>query len=112
MANFKTILITPEKRVMEGDVESVLVPGSGGGFEILSGHAPLVGAISAGVLKVRKDGVLSLYAVGGGIVEVNKGAATIMVDFAVQVQGNAEALEVIKKAATAIGEPALSPQTF
>lgn len=112
MASFKTILISPEKRVMDEDVESVLVTGSDGQFEILSGHAPMVGAISPGVLKVRKDGNRRLFAVGGGIVEVNKGAATVMVDFAVPVVDNAEALAVIRKAAAATAEPALSPQTF
>lgn len=35
-------IVSPEKVVFQGEVESVLVPGTLGSFEILKDHAPII----------------------------------------------------------------------
>ena len=35
-------IVSPEKIIYDNEAESVLVPGSLGQFEILTGHAPII----------------------------------------------------------------------
>lgn len=97
MSTFKTIIVTPEKKVLEDDVEAILVPGTGGNYEILAGHAPLIGTVGAGVLKVVKDGKPSFLAIGSGIIEVSKGVARLMLDAALPSKDQAEAKETARQ---------------
>ena len=41
-------IISPEKTLFSGDVESVLVPGTVGEFEILKDHAPIISTFEEG----------------------------------------------------------------
>jgi F-type H+-transporting ATPase subunit epsilon len=49
------IVLTPEKEVFNGDIKSVKVPGSGGQFEILRGHASIVSALGSGVVRIISE---------------------------------------------------------
>jgi F-type H+-transporting ATPase subunit epsilon len=63
-------VITPDKKVFNGEISSVSLPGTNGGFEILKDHAPLISSLAKGNMKiVSKDGVKNMY-VEGGTVEV------------------------------------------
>lgn len=44
-------ILTPEKKIYDGDVFGIQLPGVSGSFEVLDRHAPLVSALSTGVLK-------------------------------------------------------------
>ena len=67
-------VVTPDGSAFRGRVTSVRLPGKDGSFGILARHAPLVGALDAGVLHVEgEDGKKSVYAVGEGFVEARKG---------------------------------------
>ena len=39
-------IITPETKVYEGEVKSILLPGTNGKFEILNNHAPIISTLS------------------------------------------------------------------
>ena len=41
-------IVSPEKIVFQGEVESVLVPGTLGSFEILKDHAPIISSLEVG----------------------------------------------------------------
>ena len=41
-------IVSPEKVVFQGEVESVLVPGTLGSFEILKDHAPIISSLEVG----------------------------------------------------------------
>jgi F-type H+-transporting ATPase subunit epsilon len=63
-------ILTPDKKVFEGEVKSVTVPGTMGSFEILNDHAPIISTLDDGKLIVRTGGREDVYLVKGGVVEV------------------------------------------
>lgn len=66
-------IISPEKIVFTGEVESVTVPGTLGEFEILDNHAPIISSLEAGtVTYLPVGGEKMLQAIKGGFVEVQK----------------------------------------
>jgi F-type H+-transporting ATPase subunit epsilon len=80
-------ILTPEKKLFSGEVYGVQMPGISGSFEVLEKHAPLVGALKAGKLKVLKDKQhhFEFYDIQGGFVEVLNNKVTVLVEGAVQV---------------------------
>ena len=81
-------ILTPEKKLFNGEVYGVQMPGIGGSFEVLEKHAPLVGALKAGRMKVIKDrqNHLAHFDIQGGFVEVLNNKVTVLVEGAVPVE--------------------------
>ena len=81
-------ILTPEKKVFSGDVYGVQLPGVSGSFEILEKHAPLVGALKTGKLKILKDknNHLAFFNIQGGFVEVINNKVTVLVEGASAVE--------------------------
>ena len=46
-------IITPDKKVFEGEVSSVLVPGANGQFQMLENHAAIISTLVNGKVKVK-----------------------------------------------------------
>ena len=46
--SLKLRIVSPEKIVFVGDVESVIVPGMMGEFQVLPNHAPLISSLEPG----------------------------------------------------------------
>jgi F-type H+-transporting ATPase subunit epsilon len=63
-------IVTPERHVLQENVQSVEVPGKEGYLGILPGHAPLITEIGIGVLSYRKDSETRYLTVIGGYAEV------------------------------------------
>ncbi|MFC5284034.1 ATP synthase F1 subunit epsilon [Pedobacter alpinus] len=63
-------ILTPDKKVFEGEVTSVTVPGSQGSFEILNNHAPIISTLENGKVVVRSAGKEEKFYTVGGVVEV------------------------------------------
>lgn len=66
----KLEIITPEKRIFEGETDLVQFPGSDGLFEILNNHAPMIAALGKGRVKVGDNGNFQYFEINGGVVEV------------------------------------------
>ena len=45
-------IVSPERTLFNGDVESVLVPGMDGSFQMLDNHAPIVSTLIKGTVKI------------------------------------------------------------
>ena len=73
MAQLSVEIVTPERGVTREDVEGVSLPTPEGEISILPHHTPYLGALAPGEIRLRKDGVESLLAVSGGVVEVRDG---------------------------------------
>ena len=73
-------IVSPEKVEYDGVVESVLVPGTAGQFEILNDHAPIISTLQKGVVEYEtKEGKVSLNILGG-FVEVQKNVVSLCVE--------------------------------
>lgn len=73
-------IVSPEKVEYDGAVESVLVPGTAGQFEILNDHAPIISTLQKGVVDyVSQEGKVSLNILGG-FVEVQKNVVSLCVE--------------------------------
>ncbi len=78
-------ILTPEKKLFDGEVYSVQLPGISGLFEVLDKHAPLVSALGKGNLKVLKTKSQSEnFQIQGGFVEVMNNKTTILLEGAVE----------------------------
>ena len=77
----KLKIVSPEKIEFEGEVESVLVPGSLGQFEILVNHAPIISSLDKGkVVYALPSGEKKPLDIFGGFVEVQKNVVSLCVE--------------------------------
>ena len=65
----KLEILTPDKKVYEGEVTSVTLPGTMGSFEILNQHAPIISTLEDGKVVVRGGGKEEVFMIQGGVVE-------------------------------------------
>ncbi len=63
-------ILTPDKKIFEGEVTSVTVPGKQGLFEILNNHAPIISTLDDGTVTVRVAKAEQHFNILGGVVEV------------------------------------------
>ncbi len=75
----KLEIITPEKRLFDGKVKLVKVPGSKGSFEILNNHAPIISTLEKGTIKViTENDAQEFFDIQSGIVEVKANIISIL----------------------------------
>ncbi len=80
-------LVSPERLVQSGEVESVTVPGTEGDFTVLAGHAPVLSTMRPGVVvvtEVRGDDVRIF--VRGGFAEISAEGLTILAEEAIALE--------------------------
>lgn len=82
---FHLDVVSAEKKLFSGRVETFQVSGSEGELGIFHGHAPLLTAITPGMVRiVKQHGHEEFIYVSGGIVEVQPGTATVLADTAIR----------------------------
>jgi F-type H+-transporting ATPase subunit epsilon len=79
-------IVSQDRTVFQGDVDIVLLPGTAGEMGILPHHAPVLTLLKYGVIKVRYKGKEDLFAVAGGMAEVQPDVVTVLADAAENVQ--------------------------
>ena len=62
-------ILTPEKKLFSGEASLVKLPGTDGWFEILNNHAPVISALSSGIVKVNVAEGEKKFSISGGFVE-------------------------------------------
>lgn len=78
----KLEIVTPEKRVLDAEVDSVTVPTVSGEAGIMPSHASFVSALKPGILTYTTKGSAEKLAVSSGFVEVNGDKVAVLVDTA------------------------------
>jgi len=82
----KCEIVSQDRMVYEGDVDIVVLPGSAGEMGILPHHAPLLTTLKYGFIKVRKQGNEEIFAVSGGVAEVQPDIVTVLADAAENIE--------------------------
>jgi F-type H+-transporting ATPase subunit epsilon len=73
-------ILTPEKKVFEGEVTAASFPGADGSFQVLNNHAPLVSLLKDGVVEYKTKEKTERVAITGGVVEVLKNQVILLAD--------------------------------
>ena len=84
---FKFELVSPERLVVSGEVEQVMVPGSEGDMTVLAYHAPLLTTLRPGVLDIGfPGGQHQRYFIRGGFAEVGPSGLTVLAETAIDLR--------------------------
>lgn len=63
-------IVTPDKKIFSGEVKLAQLPGSGGSFEIMNHHAPIISTLNKGKVRVvLEDGKEHSFEIEGGVIE-------------------------------------------
>lgn len=74
-------IITPDKKVFDAEVTSVILTGVSGQFQILKGHAPMVTTLAKGKLSIESPaGGTQDMVVDGGVVEVFRNKVLVLAE--------------------------------
>jgi F-type H+-transporting ATPase subunit epsilon len=77
----KIEIITPDKKIFEGDIKSVRVPGEKGSFQVLKDHAPIISTLEGGIVYiVDLEGKEIQYVISSGVVEVKMNKIILLAD--------------------------------
>jgi F-type H+-transporting ATPase subunit epsilon len=94
------LVVTPERKVVETEADSVELPGSEGYLGILPGHTPLITLLKAGVLSFRRAGRSEAFAVSSGFAEIDGDRVSVLAD-SVEAGGEIDAAAAERERATA-----------
>jgi F-type H+-transporting ATPase subunit epsilon len=73
-------ILTPEKKVFEGNVTIATFPGADGSFQVLDNHAPLISLLKEGVVEYKSKESSQSVTITGGVVEVLKNKVVLLAD--------------------------------
>lgn len=73
-------ILTPEKKIFEGDVNLITFPGADGSFQIMDHHAPLISLLKDGEVEYKSKEVSHSLQITGGVVEVLKNKVVLLAD--------------------------------
>ena len=62
-------IITPDRTIFSGEVDSVILPGSDGSFQLLNNHAPIVASLKAGEIRIQTKEGEQKFEIKTGILE-------------------------------------------
>lgn len=73
-------ILTPEKKIFDGEAKSIRLPGVEGSFQLLNQHAPIVAALVNGKVSIETDkGVQDLH-ITGGFVECKNSKVAVLIE--------------------------------
>jgi len=73
-------ILTPDKKIFEGEVTSVTLPGMQGLFEVLKNHAPIISTLDVGKVTVRIAKDEQYFDILGGVVEALNNKVIVLAD--------------------------------
>ena len=83
---FKFELVSPERLLVSGEVEQVVVPGSEGEMTVLAHHAPLLATLKPGLLDIGyPGGEHQRFFIRGGFAEVGPTGLTVLAETAIDL---------------------------
>ena len=78
MNNYKLSIITPHGKIFDGEVESLVAPGTEGSFGVLFNHAPMITTLKPGLIEIKKNNSTQKFSISEGILEVEKNSQVLI----------------------------------
>jgi len=73
-------IVTPDKKIFQGEVSEVTFPGASGSFQVLNNHAAIVSTLAKGTVSfTTKEGKQSIL-VDGGVVEIKDNTIVLLAE--------------------------------
>jgi len=82
---FQFELVTPERLLLAGEAEQVVIPGVEGDFAVLAGHAPVISTLRPGILEITMTDAKRRVFVKKGVAEADPERLTVLAQTAVDV---------------------------
>jgi F-type H+-transporting ATPase subunit epsilon len=77
----KIEIITPDRKIFDGEINSVRVPGKKGSFQVLKDHAPIISTLEDGSVRmVDLENNEIVYEITGGVIEVKANQIILLAD--------------------------------
>ncbi len=77
----KIEIITPDRKIFEGDIKSIRVPGKKGSFQVLKDHAPIISTLENGpVIIVDQEDKEIRYNINKGVIEVKQNKIILLAE--------------------------------
>ncbi|MEO1050634.1 MAG: ATP synthase F1 subunit epsilon [Bacteroidota bacterium] len=73
-------IITPDKKVFEGEVNIVTFPGTDGSFQVMNDHAPMISSLATGKVEYKGKDTEEIVEISGGVVEVLNNRVILLAD--------------------------------
>lgn len=75
---FKVEVISPEKLIFSGEVESASIPGSNGYFGVLKNHAAMVSELGIGIMELKTASNSIKLVIDAGFAEIKSNTVKIL----------------------------------
>ena len=74
-------IITPERKLFEGEVTSVKFPGTDGEFGVLNNHAPIISTLTKGsIIVIDNSNKSKNFDINGGVIEMQNNKIIVLAD--------------------------------
>lgn len=73
-------IITPDRNIFSGEIESGIFPGSDGFFGVQENHAPMVATLKEGKIKLYTSNQEEIFEVKGGVLEISHNKVIVLAD--------------------------------
>jgi len=106
-------IITPEKKVLEQEIDELIAPTTSGEIAILPNHVDLLTQIAPGELTIKIKDKEQHLAITGGFLHIVDGAITVLSDYAVKseeidakkaLEAQRRAEEILKRKADGLSD--------
>src|SRR5258707_15467518 len=74
----RCVIVTPERAILDEKADFVVLPMIDGELGVLPQHAPLIGRLGTGELRITRNEVVQKWQITGGFAQVRKDVVTVL----------------------------------
>lgn len=76
----KLEILTPEKILYQGEVDSITLPGTTGSFQLLKNHAPIISSLTRGMITFTVGDKIKEMEVEDGFMEMHDNTVIVCIE--------------------------------
>ena len=74
----RCVIVTPERAILDDPADFIVLPMIDGELGVLPSHAPLIGRLGTGELRITRAGTVQKWQVVGGFAQVRSNVVTVL----------------------------------